>query len=355
MQLDTVCSVNATVASSRWYRLGALVMLVFLGWNSGFAQIPEDLPEGARAAWDRGLDAFHQGDWDAAIRNLVVVQAAAPTAPAIVYNLALSYDFSAFNELLAMGWLSTYVAAAPEAPNVLQTRVRIGDLDSAAFSRLADLFQSAKRATELQADSGDPNDRMTAYDRIAQAQARSRVMAPQALITADEIPGFCVRCAPGQGEQERTDVLQRILQVQLAAGDLEDALNTAGAINADRSARDDAFREVARAYAGRGSVERAEAALVQLADSGSREAVRAEIDALAVSADGDTPRNENLSALDGWLDFMREYAPAMEEVSGVFPDGAGETEPLAIVDTLIEAATAYGQELDRLREMRSSP
>ncbi len=150
-------------------------------------------------------------------------------------------------------------------------------------------------------------------------------------------------------------MLQRILQVQVAAGDLEDAFDTAAAIDADRSARDDAFGEITRAYAARGSVERAEAALAQIADSGSRDAVRGEIDALALSADRDAPRDEDLSALDGWLGFMREYAPAMEEVSGVFPNGSGETEPLAIVDTLLEAATAYGQELARLREMRRSP
>jgi hypothetical protein len=339
----------------RWFPPGGVVMLFLVAWTFGFAQIPEGVPEDARVSWDRGLDAFRQGDWDAAIRNLVVVQEAAPTVPAIIYNLALSYDFSAFNELLAMGWLNTYIAAAPDAPNVLQAEVRIGDLDSAALGRLAGLFQAAKRATESQADSGDPSDRMTAYGRIARAQARSQVMAPQALITAGEIPGLCVRCAPGQPEQERTRVLQGILEVQIAARDLEDAFNTAAAISADEGARDEAFRDVALALARRGSAERAEAALSQIADSGRRDAARGETDVTAVSVGGEAARAADLSELDGWLGFMREYGPSMEEVSGVFPNGAGETEALAVVDTLIETASAFGQELARLREMRNSP
>ncbi len=355
MQLKTVYNANSTAPCSRWFWMGGGVMLVLVGWTFGFAQIPEGLPEDARVSWERGLDAFRQGDWDAAIRNLVVVQEAAPTAPAIIYNLALSYDFSAFNELLAMGWLSTYVAAAPDAPNVLQAEVRIGDLDRAALNRLAGLFQSAKRATEPQVNSGDSSGRMRAYDRIAQAQARSRVMAREALITADEIPGLCVGCVPGRPEQERTRVLQRILEVQVAAGDLEDAFNTAAAIDDDVGARDDAFLDLALAYAGRGSPRRAEAALSQIADSASRETARVEVDRVAASVRGDAPRAEDLSALDVWLGFMREYGPSMRAVSGVFPNGAAETELLAVVNTLIDAASAYGQELARLREMSNSP
>jgi len=73
MQLTKVCSGNSTAPFSRWFRLGGIVILVLVGWALGFAQIPEGLREDARDSWERGLDAFRQGDWDAAIRNLVVV------------------------------------------------------------------------------------------------------------------------------------------------------------------------------------------------------------------------------------------------------------------------------------------
>ena len=144
--------------------------------------------------------------------------------------------------------------------------------------------------------------------------------------------------------------------MQLAAGDLEDAFSTAAAINDDGGgASDGAFLELAFAFAGRGSAERAEAALSQMSDLASREAAGVEVDALAVSVRRDASRAEDISVLDEWLSFMREYGPSMEAVSGVFPNGDGETGLLALVDTLIDAASAYGQELARLREMRNFP
>ena len=347
---------RATYSCRRFAAQTSVALLsVLLCCVSGYGQIPEDLPEAAEAAWEAGLDGFRQGDWDKAIRNLVVVQAAAPTNPAILYNLALSYDFVGFRELLAIGWLNTYIAAAPRAPNVGQTQVRLEDLDNVAVGRLTELFEKAKLATDPLGAAQDPTDRITAYDRIAQAQARSRVMAIEALATADEIESLCVPCQEGRPEEERTGVLRRILEAQIEAGDLDDAFRTASAIDKDPATRDDAFGAVALAWAGRGNGERSDAAVGQIADSVRREAAdSAAREALALPVD-EASGNDDRSELDRWAGFMREYAVSLAEVSGVFPDGAGETEPLAVVDTLIEAASAYGQELARLREMQNIP
>ncbi len=331
------------------------VLSVLLCCVSSYGQIPEDLPEAAQAAWDEGLDGFRQGDWNKAIRNLVVVQEAAPTNPAILYNLALSYDFVGFRELLAIGWLNTYIASAPGAPNVGQTQVRLEDLDNVAVGRLTELFEKAKIATDPLGEAQDPTDRIAAYDRIARAQARSRVMATQALATADEIESLCVPCQEGRPEEERTGTLRSILEAQIEAGDLDDAFLTAGAIDKDRTARDDAFSAVAVAWSGRGNAERSDAAIGQIADSARREAAETLVEeALASPTEGVTG-GEDVTDLDRWSSFMRDYAASLEEVSGVFPDRGAETEPLAIVDILIEAASAYGQELARLREMQNTP
>ncbi len=355
MKLELVTNDNSTARSGRRLRLGGLVLLLLVSWTAGFGQIPEDVPEAAHDSWFQGLDAFRQGDWGRAIRNLIEVHEAAPATPAIIYNLALSYDFSGFNELLAIGWLNTYAASAPDAVNIPQTQIRIRDLDGIAVGRLTGLFEKAKVAAQPLLDSPDPSGRITAYGRIAQAQTRSRVMAPQALITAGEIPDLCMPCAEGRPELERTRVLQRIMEVQVAAGDLDDAINTAIAISADVNARDDAFHDISLAFAVRGRAERAEAAVLRLTDPGRRAALRREIDEIVIPASRGGVGNDVPTALNGWLGLMRDHGPSLEAVSGVFPDGADATAPLAVVDTLIEAASGYGQGLARLREMRNAP
>jgi hypothetical protein len=87
------------------------------------------VPPAAQAAFDRGVMAARQQEWDVALQNLQAARVAAPDAAEIFYNLGLVESKIPGRELRAIAWLGAYLTASPGATNAAAVKTYIAQLD----------------------------------------------------------------------------------------------------------------------------------------------------------------------------------------------------------------------------------
>jgi FKBP-type peptidyl-prolyl cis-trans isomerase FkpA len=144
--------------------------------------VQDALPPEAQEAFDRGLAAVEQKDWELAVKYFS--QAQEPwtepqpywhwdrqqpgnTYPNLLLNLGLAHG-KAGHELAAIAWLQAYLAAAPKAANADAVRKEIARLDVAAESKIAAVIRLAyDTAGKVQSDPR----RLYLLGQVADAQA----------------------------------------------------------------------------------------------------------------------------------------------------------------------------------------
>jgi hypothetical protein len=172
----------------------------------------------AAQALDRGLRAAKQQDWALAVRYFEEARKTAPTAPQILFNLGLAESKMAGRELRAIAWLRAYQLADPRAENARQVQDLTADLEIKVESSMGKLVALAKQSAEQM--RGD--DRLKAFEEVAEAQARSGDLAgaKQTALKAD-------RCENERScHGYRSAALFKIAVIQFHAGDRAAAMDT---------------------------------------------------------------------------------------------------------------------------------
>lgn len=100
------------------------------------------VPPEAAEAFDRGLEAAQEGQWDAAIEHLTAAQRSAPFASPILLNLGLAHA-RAGHDLAAIAWLHAYLAA-PGARDAEAVRGELGRLKALAEGRASRIAQASQ-------------------------------------------------------------------------------------------------------------------------------------------------------------------------------------------------------------------
>jgi tetratricopeptide (TPR) repeat protein len=108
----------------------------------------EKLPPRAEEARQRGLQAAGIGDWPAAVAAFKEANQFAHASPALMFNLALSYQRGGWPVQAAM-YYRAYLAALPEAPNAAEVRAEIPKLIAEIEARSLREFDEAERLVEM--------------------------------------------------------------------------------------------------------------------------------------------------------------------------------------------------------------
>ncbi|MES2907624.1 MAG: hypothetical protein V4688_00515 [Pseudomonadota bacterium] len=101
----------------------------------------------AEQARQQGLKAASSGDWPGAVAAFKEANNAAHCSPALMFNLALSYQRGGWSMPAAM-WYRAYLAALPDASNAAEVRVEIQKLIAETETRSLGLLDEAERLTE---------------------------------------------------------------------------------------------------------------------------------------------------------------------------------------------------------------
>lgn len=102
-----------------------------------------EVPPEAQPAFDKGVLAAKQQEWDVALQSFKDARKIAPTAPEIYYNLGLTESKIPGRELRAIAWLTAYLAAEPTTPNATAVIREIDSLDIKSQSNLIRLVNDA--------------------------------------------------------------------------------------------------------------------------------------------------------------------------------------------------------------------
>src|SRR5690348_16990201 len=92
---------------TRWIWVAAFLVLM------PTEQLHAELPPGAQEAFDKGVMAAKQQEWEIAIQSFQEARKTAPDAPELFYNLGLAESKLPGRELRAIAWLGAYQAASP--------------------------------------------------------------------------------------------------------------------------------------------------------------------------------------------------------------------------------------------------
>jgi hypothetical protein len=84
-----------------------------------------EIPPEAQPAFNKGLLAAQQQEWDIALQSFQDARKLAPTSPEIYYNLGLTESKIPGRELRAIAWLAAYLAADPDAANASPVKTAI--------------------------------------------------------------------------------------------------------------------------------------------------------------------------------------------------------------------------------------
>lgn len=87
-----------------------------------------EVPAEAQPAFNKGVLAARQQEWDIALQSFQDARKIAPTSPEIYYNLGLTESKIPGRELRAIAWLAAYLAADPQAPNASVVKTAIQGL-----------------------------------------------------------------------------------------------------------------------------------------------------------------------------------------------------------------------------------
>lgn len=111
------------------YRLSCAVSLAAWALSAALWAQTGLSPEG-REAFDRGMAAAQQKEWNTAIQEFSAAQKLAPNEPRVLFNLGLAHEKAGHNTD-ALVWFSTYLKVAPDAPNAPVVRKEIERLSQA--------------------------------------------------------------------------------------------------------------------------------------------------------------------------------------------------------------------------------
>lgn len=192
-------------------------LLFFLFVVSPVVQSADELSPEAREAFDKGLVAVNQQEWQIAIRYFLKAQETAPDAPEVLFNLGLAESKLAGRELRSIVWFRAYLAKAPNTVNTEAVRKEIAGLEIRIEATIDKLIY---QTIQLVAQEDEASDwRWAHYGNIAVAQART-----------GDIPGAKQTAAKAVNETYHTfyanGALSNIAAFQYYAGDAAGAENT---------------------------------------------------------------------------------------------------------------------------------
>ena len=122
-----------------------------------------EVPPEAQPAFNKGVLAAQQQEWDIALQSFQDARKAAPTAPEIYYNLGLTESKIPGRELRAIAWLAAYLAADPAARNASAVKSAILGLLVKNEGNNARFIEVARQSAE-QVSGGD-------YDKDIEKEA----------------------------------------------------------------------------------------------------------------------------------------------------------------------------------------
>ena len=107
----------------------------------------------AQNAFDRGLAAAQQQDWQLAVRYFLDAQQADPDESQIWFNLGLASAKLPGHEFRAIAWFKAYLLANPNANNAPAIRSQVRQLEVALESRLSKIVDALEPIIKLIIDN----------------------------------------------------------------------------------------------------------------------------------------------------------------------------------------------------------
>lgn len=126
--------------------LGALLSFCLLAPAPAMSQ-STPLSARAQAAFDQGMAAVDQQDWNSAVARFLEAQKADPQAPQVLFNLGLASSKIPANEFRAIAWFKSYLLANPHAENAEAVRQKVGELQSGYEARLKEIIDVLEQAS----------------------------------------------------------------------------------------------------------------------------------------------------------------------------------------------------------------
>lgn len=213
-----------------------------------FAALPapslaDELPPEAQAAFNKGVLAARQQEWDIAISGFEEARRSAPKSPEIFYNLGLAESKIPGRELRAIAWFGAYLAALPSASNAPAVEEFIASLEVKSESNARRLVEAAQDAARLELKN-DPSE-LQDMNAIAQMWASLGDM-PRAMASAD--------LAESEIPDSQLQVLGHVASGQAFAGDFTGALQTVDIIRARGGGTDEPLDDIAETQAHEGDI-----------------------------------------------------------------------------------------------------
>lgn len=166
-----------------------LVAVVMWCGACAWAQASEELPAGARSAFERGTVAAQQGEWTLAIKYFSETLKEVPDYYPAYFNLALAHS-RAGHETAAIAWFRAYLQHVPDAAEKKEILRQITALEVAVEAKIDKLFkQSIELADALPTSDGQyGNPRDYAYSSIFNYHAFAGRTDEAAAIAAAQKP-----------------------------------------------------------------------------------------------------------------------------------------------------------------------
>ena len=102
------------------------IMLTAVALTAILAPSLAKVPLEAQSAFNKGILAAHEQEWDVALKSFRdALKITGSASPEIYYNLGLTESKIPGRELRAVAWLSAYLVAAPSAPNTAAVKTAI--------------------------------------------------------------------------------------------------------------------------------------------------------------------------------------------------------------------------------------
>lgn len=134
---------EASMKSNARHPRAFLIILSAVALATIPAPLLAEVPPEAQPAFNKGVLAAQQQEWDVALHSFQDARKIAPTSPEIYYNLGLTESKIPGRELRAIAWLTAYLAAEPAAPNSAAVIREIDGLDIKSQSNLTRLVKDA--------------------------------------------------------------------------------------------------------------------------------------------------------------------------------------------------------------------
>ncbi len=210
----------------------------------------------------RGLAATRQQDFVLAIKYFKQANEANPYSAHVLFNLALAYDKTGGQELLAIAWYRAFLAIAPKAVNADQVRKKIGDLEvkiESDIRKLIKISQDASAALEeylfIQATKTEhyqylkrtwgkkeaEEEKKWYRDNHSQKPLEALSMAQ---VSAGDLQGALETCLCIKNEAIQNEIKFKIVEAQIKKGDITGARQTADGISVKSAFKSHALKMI---------------------------------------------------------------------------------------------------------------